>query len=66
MDFCICTPFNTLVVWELWNIDVTVFNGTTPSVELILQNVVHEGSICCLAGARDLVGLLALSVVQGT
>jgi hypothetical protein len=47
------------VAWELWkHRNSCVFEGASPAVPAVLQNVADEGSLWCAAGAKDLRSLL--------
>jgi hypothetical protein len=48
-----------LVVWELWkHRNACVFQGSRPAVQSVVQAVMAEGHLWCLAGAAALRGLV--------
>ena len=48
-----------LVAWEVWkHRNAYVFDRVNPEVVVVLQNIANEGSLLCLAGAKDLWFLL--------
>lgn len=49
-----------LVAWELWkHRNFCVFEGGSPSIQLVLQKVKEEGGLWCAAGAKSLSKLVA-------
>jgi hypothetical protein len=58
--------FIILVAWEICkHRNNCVFNGTTPSMDDVLQAIASEGALWCLAGASKLRDLLSRAAVLG-
>ena len=67
LKVCLKTQRRDWIVWSFWvpgsfgNIEIIVFEGGSPCIQLVLQNVRDECGHWCSAGARGLSRLLSSS-----